>query len=131
MESCNLSRGIALLFIPILILSISCSTARVITKDDIAKIEVGKTTKQELLSVLGLPNQRTVEGDKECYVYFKGASQTTANLAIIDSVKQPYKTGVPTYQFDTYSSVINPNVAALVWLDQSGVVCKLTKGDLK
>jgi outer membrane protein assembly factor BamE (lipoprotein component of BamABCDE complex) len=109
----------------------SCSTARVIKREDIEKIEVGRTTKQEVVSVLGLPNQRTVKGENERWVYFKEATHVTTNIATVDSFKHTYKTGVPITQFETNTQNINPNVAAIVWLDKLGTVVELIQGNLK
>jgi len=131
MDKRILTSAIAILFIPNLIFVLSCSTGRVIKQQDVAKIEVGRTTKQEVVSALGLPNQRAVEGENERWLYFKEPSQTTTNLVTIESLKQTYKTGIPIIQSESNTRVINPNVAAIVWLDNSGVVCKLVQGDLK
>jgi outer membrane protein assembly factor BamE (lipoprotein component of BamABCDE complex) len=131
MDHNHFSRYFVILFILSLFFFISCSTARVIKQQDVAKIAVGQTTKQEVVAALGLPNQRAVEGENERWLYFKEATQTTTNLATLDSFKQTYKTGVPIVQYETNIQGFNPNVAAIIWLDKYGVVCKLIQGELK
>ncbi len=120
-------REIALLLVLSLGLLISCSTGRVITREDVLKIQEGKTTKQELVSALGLPNQRTVEGDKERWVYFKEASTTSVSLVTFDSLNQSIKSGVASTELEAITMANEPDVAAIVWLDKFGVVVKIIK----
>jgi outer membrane protein assembly factor BamE (lipoprotein component of BamABCDE complex) len=131
MDCLKYGRFYAFLLIAFCMFLFSCSTARIIKREDIAKIEVGRTTKQEVVSALGLPNQRTVKGENERWVYFKEATQVTTSIGTVGSFKHTYKTAVPMTQIETNTQNINPNVAAIVWLDKFGTVVELIQGDLK
>jgi len=125
------SRYSTMLFSTILILIAACSTARVIKREDVARIEVGRSTKKDVVSALGLPNHKTVDGENERWLYFKEPSQTTTSMATMGSFKQAYKTGIPVPVMETTTQSIHPNVAAILWLDNSGTVVEVIQGDLK
>lgn len=113
MISLSLKCQIFILVIPLVILCGSCSTTRIVTKEDVLKVQEGKTTKQELVSLLGLPEQTGVEGDREWWVYYKATGETHTIL------------GSLSYH---QTNVSNPNLLALIWLDKTGVVIKVLHG---
>lgn len=70
------------LLIASLLLQGCVSIAKEIKSEQVAKIEIGKSTKEDVLAILGLPHKRelkTIEGDKklEFWIYFKGSGRST------------------------------------------------------
>lgn len=83
------SRSARILFcfnlLVVLLASQGCSSiAKRVEDEQVAKIEIGKSTRDDVLNILGLPNRterRVFEADKlELWIYYKGRGKRTYGI---------------------------------------------------
>jgi len=111
------------------------SIAKEIKQEQVSRIEIGKSTRDDVLAILGLPHKRelkAVEGDKklEFWTYYKGRGRSIYTM--------PYGTVETTPGGPSYLSIYlvnvqdkeRENIAAILAFDEQGLVLDLkTKGE--
>jgi hypothetical protein len=101
------------------------SIAKEIKAEHAAKIEIGKSTKTDVLNILGLPHKReskSFQGAEkmEVWIYYKGSGQTT--VSIPGSVDPTLTTIVYLIYYDSISIQERNKIAVIVIFDENGIV---------
>ena len=111
------------------------SIAKETRPEQVSRIEIGKSTRDDVLAILGLPHKRelkAIEGDKkiEIWTYYKGSGRNIYTM--------PYGTVETTPSGLSYLSIYlvslqdkeRENIAAILAFDEQGLVLDLkTKGE--
>jgi hypothetical protein len=108
------------------------SIAKEIKAEHAAKIEIGKSTKTDVLNKLGLPHKRelkSLQGAEkiECWIYYKGSGQTS--VFIPSSVDPTPITNVYLIYYDSISIQERNKIAVIVIFDENGIVVDSKKGE--
>lgn len=114
-----------------------CSSVAKETKpEQVSRIEIGKSTKEDVLATLGLPHKREIkilEGDKkiEFWIYYKGSGRSTIFTPMLGTVEPtPGRPGYIGVYFTNIQDIERENIAAILVFDDRGLVVDLkTKGE--
>ena len=110
---------------------------KVISSEDAAAIEINKSTKEDVISAVGLPHKREVVDDgqgqtSEWWVYLKGRGWTRTNYYVPVAAIPVAQTGaytvnlIPMVQLGLTGK--ESDVALALEFDDSGVVTKAIQG---
>jgi len=123
------------LFILSLLIQGCTSVGKVTKPSQVAKIEIGKTTKENILSLLGLPNERefkTLKENKliEFWIYYEGRGrrsvQVTVPTGVIPAGSLIFVSGV-TKEINIEEG---KNIAVIIAFDENNIVVDIkTEGD--
>lgn len=107
------------------------SIAKEIKAEHVAKIEIGKSTKTDVLNILGLPHKReskSFQGAEkmEFWIYYKGSGQTTVFMPT--GVTPASYPNVYVIYFDSISIQERNRIAAILIFDENGIVVDSKKG---
>jgi len=112
------------------------SIAKETKQEQVSRIEIGKSTRDDVLAVLGLPHKRelkTLEGDKkiEFWTYYKGSGRSIIFTPMLGTVEPaPGRPGYVGVYFANLQDKERENIAAIVVFDEQGIVLDLkTKGE--
>lgn len=121
-------------FIFFFVLQGCSSIAKETKQEQVSRIEIGKSTREDVLAILGLPHKRelkAVEGDKkiEFWIYYKGRGRSIYTIPYGDI---EFTTGgrsyLAIYLLDVQDKE-RENIAAILAFDEQGIVLDLkTKG---
>lgn len=112
------------------------SMTKEVKEKQVSRIEIGKSTRDDVLAILGLPHKRELkifEGDKklEFWTYYKGRGGSIIYTSMLGTV-QP-TSGRPGYlviYFAHLQTKEREDIAAVLVFDQQGLVLDLkTKGE--
>ena len=109
------------------------SGAKQINIEQIDKIEIGKTTKTDILTIFGLPNEREVKSirnDKniEFWTYLKGTGDRILLIPIAGDISKK-KQHAPNINFSNVHLSNHNNIVAILAFDENGVLVDLKKGE--
>ncbi len=123
-----------------IVLLLCCGCASVAKKTDpaeLSRIEAGKSNKDDVLKILGLPNKRAVKTSEtdeqmELWVYYKGGGRRSISVPFI-----PTGQSIDLAQGELimglsleFQSTERENIAAIVAFDERGVVVDMkTEGN--
>lgn len=107
------------------------SIAKEIRAEHVAKIEIGKSTKTDVLNILGLPHKRELKSFQgaekmEFWIYYKGSGQTTVFMPT--GVTPTSYPNVYVIYFDSISIQERNRIAAILIFDENGIVVDSKKG---
>lgn len=108
------------------------SIAKEIKAEHAAKIEIGKSTKTDVLNILGLPHKRELKSFQgaekmEFWIYYKGSGQTTVFMPTgVDPTPIP---NVYLIYYDSISIQERNRIAVIVIFDENGIVVDSKKGE--
>ena len=104
------------------------SVAKETDPNEVARIEVGKTTRDDVLRMLGLPNMREVkvldDGEVEFWVYHRGSAKRVGYVPFVPTgptVDGPTGRSILGFSAE-FRAKARQDVAAIIAFDQQGVV---------
>jgi len=117
------------LFSPLLLLEGCTSIAKKTDPSELSPIEAGKSNKNDVLKILGLPNKREVkvleEGKEiEFWVYYKGGGKRSISVPFIptgQSIDLPSAEYIIGFSAE-FQEVEDSDIAAIIAFDKDGVV---------
>lgn len=121
---------------PLLLLEGCTSVAKQTDPSKLSPIEAGKSNKNDILNILGLPNKREVkvlEGKEiEFWVYYKGGGKRSISVPFIptgQSIDLPNAEYIMGFSAE-FQAGEDANIAAIIAFDKRGVVVDMkTEGN--
>ena len=125
-------------FSPLLLLGACSSVAKKTDPSKLSPIEAGKSDKNDVLKILGLPNKREVkvfnEGSEEVefWIYFKGRGRRSISVPFVptgQSIDLPRAEYIMGFSAE-FQTAEKAEIAAVVAFDRQGVVVDMkTEGN--